>query len=356
MRKLPPLSYPSTSAIGSETMICVPTHLIPFFRIFFGAMQERGTWKTREDWIKGYQAFAAIEEQLMACTGIQVLIDEQRRLYRLLDSALNGQLYTATIGGNINGGGGSWGGGGGGGGGFGGVNGGGGSWGADQQGNYTPVPNSPTGEYYFISPPISPAPPNATLAPPPAPGLRARIERLLALNENMTSGKIYPITAQNPTDPALTNTHGVRAVLELMQGDINAGWFGIGGQKATIADVVNALRVGSDAEKDSIVDVIEQLTGVGANAASIFSAVKGLFIDTVDLASEGAMLGVLVASTLANAAIAAQQQLDSIAMLAKLDLLLAALRGPTVPADNILRALRGDVAADENRNIVTLLN
>jgi hypothetical protein len=67
--------------------------LIPFVRRFFQDMQRREIWRTRADWFSAYQAFAELEGMLMAGC-MQQLIDEQQRLYRLWDTALNGTAYT----------------------------------------------------------------------------------------------------------------------------------------------------------------------------------------------------------------------------------------------------------------------
>lgn len=71
----------------------MPIPLIPFFRQFFAEMQRRYPWRTREDWYHGYQAFAELEEQLMSGC-LQQLIDSNDRIYRLLDSTLNGTQYS----------------------------------------------------------------------------------------------------------------------------------------------------------------------------------------------------------------------------------------------------------------------
>ncbi len=78
-------------------LVCVNIALIPFFRLFFAHMQERYSWKSRDDWLLGYQAFAEIEEMLMAGC-LTDLVESNNRLYRLLDSALNGTVYTAPAG------------------------------------------------------------------------------------------------------------------------------------------------------------------------------------------------------------------------------------------------------------------
>jgi hypothetical protein len=56
-------------------------------------MQSHSIWRTRDDWYNGYQAFTELEEQLMAGC-MQQLIEEQRRVYRLLDTSFNGTQYS----------------------------------------------------------------------------------------------------------------------------------------------------------------------------------------------------------------------------------------------------------------------
>lgn len=266
----------------------------------------------------------------MPCTGLQVMIDEQRRLYRLLDAALNGTTYTAVDdgwGGTGGGGGGSWGGGGGGGGSWGGGSGGGGSWGGDGDANYTY--DGSTG--YIITPPLPPAPPST---PAIAPGLRARFERLVALSDNQATGRTYTDDTQNPAEPDLTDAISVRQTLRDMQGIINAGWFGIGGTRATVADVVNALRVGSDGQRDTINTALQDLLNAGGDVAQIIATVQGLFDDIVDNAGEGAILTTLLVSTLAAATANAQAASQLQRIIDSLD-----GGGLSAPATNVIERL-----------------
>jgi hypothetical protein len=73
-------------------LLCVPIPLIPYVRRFVADMQQQHIWQSREDWFNAYQAFAQLEEELMAGC-MQQLITEQQRLYRLWDTALNGTQY-----------------------------------------------------------------------------------------------------------------------------------------------------------------------------------------------------------------------------------------------------------------------
>ncbi len=79
---------------GAYALLCIPVSFIPFFRRFFEDLQVRQRWQTREDWYQAYQVFATMESQLMSGC-LTDLVESNNRLYRLLDSALNGTVYTA---------------------------------------------------------------------------------------------------------------------------------------------------------------------------------------------------------------------------------------------------------------------
>ena len=124
-----------------------------------------------------------------------------------------------------------------------------------------------------------------------------------------------------------------------MQGTINAGWFGIGGQPATLADIVNALRIGNEASAQKITDTLDLLNDA-SETASIWNAVRGTFTDIVDTAGEGAVVATLLASTMAQAAIMGLQgaQLDK--LIEKLDRLITSLDGGAdAPAGNVVDEL-----------------
>ena len=248
------------------TVICVPVPIIPFFRQFFSEMQQRHRWQTRIDWLNAYQVFAELEEELMSSC-MQQLIASNNQIYRLLDTALNGSVYTATT---------------------------------DPDTHITDIT------------PDQPVVPDATTVGV-APGLR-------------------------------------RQLLD-MQGIINAGWFDIGGQPATLADVVNSLRVGSTGQKQNIIDTIRSILSTGASAASILSLIESLFADTVDGLGEGAILATLIATSLANVGM-----LDSLST--QISRLISSLDGGSIPApgDNVLLALRGITEASETRNVIDTLS
>lgn len=266
-------------------LLCVPIPLIPFFRRFFADMQRNYTWRTREDWYNGYQAFAQMEETLMAGC-LRDLVESNDRIYRLLDTALNGTFYSST-----------------------------------------PDPET---EQPIIIPPIPTTPPGEVTS---FLALRAQVARLRQLAENAATG------AQFGADSALDGTVSLdydgswRARLEAVQGIINAGWFGNGGQPTTLADLYASLRIGKSQDSSSIQNALDLLSAA-SNVASIFSVVKDLLTETVETGLEGATLGTLIAASIANAA--AQGLLAS-----KLDRVIAALDGGglVAPTSNVLERL-----------------
>jgi hypothetical protein len=241
-------------------LICVPIPIIPFFRQFFGEMQQRYIWQTRADWLNAYQVFAEIEEDLMGSC-VQQLIEGQNRLYRLLDTSLNGVAYTATT--------------------------------------------DPDTQITTITPDQPVVPTNEVGT---APGLR-------------------------------------RQLLD-MQGTIGGGWFNFGSRPATLADLADSMKGSTDGNKTQIQNLLDALSA-GANAITIFDAVKGLFMDGEEIIADGAVLGTLIGTAIANAAMLGT-------MSGQIDRLVASLDGGglTGPGDNVLTALRGTTEASATRNVI----
>jgi hypothetical protein len=287
--------------------------LVPLVAGALKPFERRFSWVSDEDYEQGYNAFAELQVQFMGKC-VQALIDSNDRIYRLLDTALNGVAYTATPA-------------------------------------TSPPPAAPPDP---TRPTISPAIPTVPAASSPAQlapfALRSRLERLINLADNLSTGQTFPLDPAFLSDSALNNNTGLRETIINLQGMLNAGWFGIGGQNATLADVVNALRIGSEADAEKVTDALDILSG-GASSAVIFSTVQDLFSDVVGATGEGAILGTLIAASIANAAMAGS-------MAAQLDRIIQSLDGGglTGPGDNVLTALRGDDQADENRNLASLLS
>jgi hypothetical protein len=242
-------------------LVPIDASLVPFISGALMKFQERGVWSSESDYQSGYNAFAELQAA-MSGHCITDLVEGQNRIYRLLDTALNGAVYTAS--------------------------------------GVPPV----------VTPEI-PAVPTADIGV--APGLRAQ---LLAA-----------------------------------QGVINAGWFGIGGQPATLADLVNAMRIGSDGDTTRITDAINAIAGDSglaqtSQAANIFNTISGLVTETAEVGAEGAILGTLIASSIATSGMLG-------VLAGRLDRLIEAIDGGgQAPTDNVLTALRGTAPAGELRNVI----
>lgn len=229
--------------------------LVPFVSGALMKFQERGVWSSGEDYELGYNAFAELQAA-MSATSLRELITAVNQVYRLLDSSLNGTEYTATT---IDG-------------------------------------------VVTVSPEIPATPTDSTSEPN---AMRAHLGRLQQLAENASTGAYYPPNSGIAGTTALDYNGSWRARLEAVQGDINAGWFGIGGRPATLTDLVNALRVGSSNDATRITDAIDAIAGdsglaQASQASNIFNTVKGLFEDVAGATGEGAILGTLIASSIAT--------------------------------------------------------
>lgn len=134
----------------------------------------------------------------------------------------------------------------------------------------------------------------------------------------MQGGEVYPPIPAFP-DPEDFEAPGMRQQMLDLQGVVDAGWFGIGGKRATLADILSALRVGNGNTEAVIGGALDGILNAGGDVASIFNSVRGLLGDVVEGATDGGILGVLIASSIASAAVAGLQgaQLDAIS--AKLD-------------------------------------
>jgi hypothetical protein len=271
-----------------ENCVLVPIDvaLVPLVSGALNKFQEQYVWETLDDWRQGYNAFAELQAA-MANNCLRDLIESNNRLYRLLDTALNGTQYST-------------------------------------------MSNPADPERPIITPEIPAAP--SALAPSADGALRAQLARLWQLAENFQTGTEIDIPA---IDSGVTLDFGnsLQARLEAVQGLINAGWFGIGGQPATLADLVAALRIGTPQDAAQIDTVLETLSAA-SSSANIFTAVRGLLGDVVDAGLEGGALAVIIASSIANAGMMGT-------LAGQLDRLIRALDGGglTPPAENVLSEL-----------------
>lgn len=74
-------------------IVSIPRALVPFVGGLLKIAEKRGFWATEEDFQRGYAAVVGLEACLMA-TCLDVLLQKQDELYRLLNTALLGVAYT----------------------------------------------------------------------------------------------------------------------------------------------------------------------------------------------------------------------------------------------------------------------
>lgn len=260
-------------------------------------------WVSEGDYQGGRAGIIRLERALLTDMSSQI-VEAIDRLYRLHDSHINGTAYAAS------------------------------------------APDPQTGAI-VVTPAIPPAPP----APDTRGLLALRNNELVASAAltNLAQNIIFPEGTIFPGSPPFDQPSIVQAVLNA-QGIINAGWFGIGGQNATLADIVNAQRVGSPTDQGLINNALDEILNASGNTATIFNTVRGLLDSVVDGVTEGGILSVLIASSIASAATAGAQANQLQRIIDSLD-----GGGLLRPADNILLALRGDQVADPANAITPLL-
>ncbi|MBL0830559.1 hypothetical protein JK320_25415 [Klebsiella pneumoniae] len=200
--------------------------------------------------------------------GLQELIEGQNRLYRLLDTSLNGVEYTEQ-----------------------------------------------SAEPLVIAPPIPSAP-----AAPVAPG-------------------------------------GLLGMVDELPGLLDAGWFGIGGHKATLADIVAALRVGNSQSAQSIASKLQGILTGASSAANIGQLITDMFTGAVQATEEGGIMVLLAAAIVGNLAATSALSVQLTQMTLQLARISNSLDGGGLPPDdNVLEALRGAVPAGAERNVIDALS
>lgn len=74
-------------------LVSIPRPLVPFVGGLLKIAENRGFWATTEDYTRGYTAVIELEECLMT-TCLDTLLQQNDALYRLINTAVLGQLYT----------------------------------------------------------------------------------------------------------------------------------------------------------------------------------------------------------------------------------------------------------------------
>lgn len=299
------MKYSFPANYGEDCIIvAIDKSLIPLVAGALKPFEQSYTWLSDEDYEQGYNAFAELQASFMN-TCLKELVESNNRIYRLLDTALNGAAYTA-------------------------------------------IANPLAPDSLVVTPAIPAAPPASSPAVLNPYGLRRRLERLINLVDNQATGATFSGAPSNLSDGALNDTQGERDTIRALQGFIDAGWFGIGGQRATLANVVEALRIGSTQDAATIDTALEALSAA-SSTANVFSIVRDLLSDVTGAGLEGATLGTLIAASIANAA--TQGVLSG-----QLERIITALDGGglVAPEDNVLERLR---TVDQNiADVETLLS
>lgn len=188
-------------------------------------------------------------------------------------------------------------------------------------------------------------------------------DRIYRLLDSALYGRVYEVTSSEPLvveptipevpDPTLAPA-GLLSMVDSLPGILDAGWFGIGGHKATLADVVTALRVGNSDTAGDLVTQLEGILGAGGNIAQIGELVTEMFTGSVSAVEEGGIFVLLAASIVGNLAAtgALSSQLTTMAL--QLGRISNSIDGGSLlpPGDSILEALRGDTEASASRNVI----
>lgn len=73
-------------------LVSIPRPLVPYVGGLLKIAENRGFWASHEDFVYGYTAVTELEACLMS-TCLDVLLEKQDALYRLVNTALLGQTY-----------------------------------------------------------------------------------------------------------------------------------------------------------------------------------------------------------------------------------------------------------------------
>ena len=76
-------------------VVAIPRPLVPYVGGLLKLLENRGFWLSDTDFLQGYTATVELEACLMS-TCLDVLLEKQDAQYRLLNTAIFGQLYETT--------------------------------------------------------------------------------------------------------------------------------------------------------------------------------------------------------------------------------------------------------------------
>lgn len=294
--------YPA-QLYDDDSLVAVDAHYVPLIIADMEARKTPKLWASDAEWAIGYQALCQQGVNLLM-PATTAIVDSIDRVYRLLDTALNGVAYTASI-----------------------------------------APS--TGEIAY-DPPM-PITPNPALPTTPF-ALRAQIGRLRQLAENAATGQEFAAGSAMNGTVALDFDGSWRARLEALQGT-TGGFFGIGGERVTLADLLQAGRINTAADQGLIADSFEEILTAVSQGANIGGVLTNILSAGADAATDGGVIAATLAASLAQAA-------TSATLSSQLDRLIKSIDGGGLlgPGDNLLQAIRGDIEAGPDRSLMARLD
>jgi len=174
--------FPVFPSYEPAHLACVPRALLPLLCGQLAALERRDAWATDADWEQGYQWIVEFQANLMSGC-VDRIVEMQEKTYRLLDTALNGTVYSVTPA-------------------------------------ISPLPDPP---HDPTKPTITPTIPWASPATAPqlltTIALRNRIDRLVDLVDNGINGTLIVPPASTSQPSVRDNLEAIRALIEASGGN-----------------------------------------------------------------------------------------------------------------------------------------
>lgn len=239
-------TFPLDSYGQKCVLVPIDAALVPLVSGAINKFLERYVWIDETNWQLGYNAFAEIMAA-MTNNCLSELTEGQNRLYRLLDTALNGTQYAEL----------------------------------------------PDGE---ISPAIPAAPPAAVTA---ANAGRAQLARLWQLAENAATAAAFENSAVAGGAP-LDYDGSWTARLLAVQGTTPAGWFGLEQVPVKLVDLLKAGRVNNTDDKNKIKGAIDQVDSALDVGTDLGTFIKSFLDSAAELGTDGGLIAVQLATAAAT--------------------------------------------------------
>lgn len=268
-------------------LVEVDAAMLPLVLSAVAKYHSRAWWASQSDYAEGYPRLLQLQRALLTPM-TEPIVTAIDRLYRLLDSALNGTEYAV-------------------------------------------APESPPDE-----PVVTPAIPAApALAPAPsALAARSLLARLWQLAENSGTGATFANAALAEVAAfPLDDGRSWRERLLELQGE-TGGFFGFGAQPVTLRDLLQASRINTPADEGLIADGFQEVLQTAAQGGNIAQAAAQFLGIAADAATDGGLAAMQLVTALAVSASAGAQagQLDRLT--AELSMLNRALHGADAALGN----------------------